>query len=128
MSSQPRVLVVDDEPAIRNSLVEFLKDCQFDVSAADSAEGALDLIASMTIDVALVDIRLPKLDGDSLILQAHMLRPQMRFLIHTGSMAYKISDELKQLGVTQEHIFSKPQMDLTVFRDAIDKLMSSRAP
>ena len=128
MSSQPHVLVVDDEPAIRNSLVEFLKDCQFDVSAADSAEGALDLIASMTIDVALVDIRLPKLDGDSLILQAHMLRPQMRFLIHTGSMAYKISDELKQLGVTQEHIFSKPQMDLTVFRDAIDKLMSSRAP
>jgi DNA-binding NtrC family response regulator len=128
MSSQPRVLVVDDEPAIRNSLVEFLKDCQFDVSAADSAEGALDLITSMTIDVALVDIRLPKLDGDSLILQAHMLRPQMRFLIHTGSMAYKISDELKQLGVTQEHIFSKPQMDLTVFRDAIDKLMSSRAP
>jgi DNA-binding response OmpR family regulator len=125
MSSQTRVLVVDDEPAIRNSLVEFLKDCQFDVYAADSAEGALDLIAGMPFDVALVDIRLPKLDGDSMILQAHMLRPQMRFLIHTGSVAYKLSDELKTLGVTQDHIFSKPQMDLTVFRDAIDKLMST---
>jgi DNA-binding NtrC family response regulator len=124
MSSQTRVLVVDDEPAIRNSLVEFLKDCQFDVSAADSAEGALDLIARIPIDVALVDIRLPKLDGDSLILQAHLLRPHMRFLIHTGSMAYKLSDELKTLGVTREHVFSKPQMDLTVFRDAIDKLMA----
>jgi DNA-binding NtrC family response regulator len=124
MSSQTRVLVVDDEPAIRNSLVEFLKDCQFDVSAADSAEGALDLIARIPIDVALVDIRLPKLDGDSLILQAHRLRPHMRFLIHTGSMAYKLSDELKTLGVTREHVFSKPQMDLTVFRDAIDKLMA----
>ena len=95
MSSQTRVLVVDDEPAIRNSLVEFLKDCQFDVSAAGSAEGALDLIARIPIDVALVDIRLPRLDGESLILQAHLLRPHMRFLIHTGSMAYKLSDELK---------------------------------
>jgi DNA-binding NarL/FixJ family response regulator len=94
------------------------------VSAADSAEGALDLIARIPIDVALVDIRLPKLDGDSLILQAHLLRPHMRFLIHTGSMAYKLSDELKTLGVTREHVFSKPQMDLTVFRDAIDKLMA----
>ena len=38
-----RLLVVDDDA----DLVEFLEDCQFDVSAADSAEGALDLIARM---------------------------------------------------------------------------------
>ena len=124
MSSPIRVLVVDDEPSIRHSLVEFLEDCQFEVSSADSAEGALDLIARVPIDVALVDIRLPKLDGDSLILQAHLLRPQMRFLIHTGSVEYQLPDELKTFGVAQEHIFLKPQMDLSVFRDAISKLMS----
>jgi len=124
VSSLTRVLVVDDEPSIRNSLVEFLEDCQFEVSAADSAEGALDLIARVPIDVALVDIRLPKLDGDSLILQAHLLRPQMRFPIHTGSVEYQLPDELKTFGVAQEHIFLKPQMDLSVFRDAISKLMS----
>lgn len=123
MSFQPRVLVVDDEPAIRNSLVEFLEDCQFDVFSADSGEDALDLIALMPIDVALVDIRLPKLDGDSLILQAHQLRPRMRFLIHTGSVEYQLTAELKSCGVTQEHVFAKPQMDLTVFKDAISKLM-----
>lgn len=125
MSSPIRVLVVDDEPSIRNSLVEFLEDCQFEVSAADSAEGALDLIARVPIDVALVDIRLPKLDGDSLILQAHHLRPRMRFLIHTGSVEYKLPDELKVVGVAKEHIFLKPLMDLSVFKDAICKLMSA---
>ena len=124
MPTQIRVLVVDDEPSIRNSLVEFLEDCHFDVSAADSAESALDLIARITIDVALVDIRLPKLDGDSLILQAHQLRPRMRFLIHTGSVEYKLPEELKSFGVTQDHVFLKPQMDLSVFKDAICKLMS----
>ena len=122
MSSHIRVLVVDDEPSIRNSLVEFLEDCQFIVSAADSAEGALDLIARFPIDVALVDIRLPKLDGDSLINQAHLLRPRMRFLIHTGSVEYKLPEELKRLGVKNEHVFLKPQTDLSVFKEAIIKL------
>ena len=125
MSSQTRVLVVDDEPSIRNSLVEFLEDCQFDVSSADSGEGALDLIGRIPFDVALVDIRLPKLDGDSLVLQAHQLRPRMRFLIHTGSVEYQLSDELKSCGVTQEHVFAKPQMDLTIFKNVICKLMST---
>ena len=125
MSLRIRVLVVDDEPSIRNSLVEYLEDCQVEVSAADSAEAALDLIARVPIDVALVDIRLPQLDGDSLILQAHMLRPPMRFLIHTGSVDYQLPDDIKALGVTQEHVFAKPQMDLTVFRNAIYQLMNS---
>jgi DNA-binding NtrC family response regulator len=127
MSPRTRVLVVDDEPSIRNSLVEFLEDCQFDVSAADSAEGALDLIARIPIDVSLVDIRLPKLDGDSLILQAHRLRPDMRFLIHTGSVEYQLPEALKRVGVAQEHVFLKPQMDLSVFRDAIVQLMGAQA-
>lgn len=124
MSSQTRVLVVDDEPAIRNSLVEFLEDCQFDLYAADSAEHALDLIARIPIDVAVVDIRLPKLDGDSLIMQAHLLRPRMRFLIHTGSVEYKLPEELRDLGVTPDHVFHKPQMDLSVFETAINQLMN----
>lgn len=125
MSTQTRVLVVDDEPAIRNSLVEFLQDCQFDVYASDSAENALDLIARIPIDVAVVDIRLPKLDGDSLIMQAVLLRPRMRFLIHTGSVEYKLPEELRKLGVTPEHVFHKPQMDLRVFETAINRLMNS---
>ena len=126
MSSPIRVLVVDDEPSIRNSLVEFLEDCQFEVASADSAESALELIAQTPVDVALVDIRLPKLDGDSFIIQAHERWPQMQFLIHTGSVEYKLPDELKRFGVTHEHVFLKPQMDLTVFEKAIQELMTSQ--
>ena len=125
MSTQIRVLVVDDEPSIRNSLVEFLEDCQFEVSAAESAENALVLIEQTPIDVALVDIRLPKLDGDSFILAAHEQYPHMRFLIHTGSVEYKLPDELKRFGITHDHVFLKPQMDLSVFEKAIRKLMSA---
>jgi DNA-binding NtrC family response regulator len=124
MVSQTRVLVVDDEPSIRNSLVEFLEDCQFDVTEADSAESALELIARSSFHVALVDIRLPRLDGDSLILQAHEIRPTMSFIIHTGSVEYKLPEALRSLGINPDQVFLKPQMDLMVFKDAIDKLTS----
>jgi len=125
MSFPSRVLVVDDEPSISNSLVEFLEDCLFVVSAAESAESALELIDHTPIDVAIVDIRLPKLDGDSFILQAHRRFPRMRFLIHTGSVEYKLPDELKGFGVTHDHVFLKPQMDLSVFETAIRKMMDA---
>jgi CheY-like chemotaxis protein len=123
MPSPIHVLVVDDEPSIRNSLVEFLKDCRFVVSAAESAESALALIDHTPIDVAIVDIRLPRLDGDSFILQAHQRCPRMRFLIHTGSVEYKLPDELKAFGVGPDHVFLKPQMDLSVFETAIHKMV-----
>jgi len=126
MTSPIRVLVVDDEPSIHNSLVEFLEDCQFVVSAAESAESALELIDRTPIDVAIVDIRLPKLDGDSFILQAHRRYPRMQFLIHTGSVEYKLPDELKRFGVTHENVFLKPQMDLSVFEKAIHKMIGSQ--
>lgn len=125
MTTAIRVLVVDDEPSIRNSLVEFLEDCQFDVLAADSAESALALITRVPIDVTIVDIRLPDLDGDSLIAEAHRLRPPMRYLIHTGSVAYKLPDTLKAVGIAAEHVLTKPQMNLTVFKDAILTLTAS---
>ena len=125
MSPPIRVLVVDDEPSIRNSLLEFLEDCQFAVSAADSAESALELIDRTPIDVAIVDIRLPKLDGDSFILQAHQRFPRMRFMIHTGSVEYKLPEELKGFGVTHDSVFLKPQMDLSVFETAIRKAMGA---
>ncbi|GAB6904970.1 Response regulator receiver domain protein (CheY-like) [Desulfosarcina cetonica] len=127
MSSEIRVLVVDDEPSIRNSLVEFLEDFEFNVSSADSAEEALDLIACFPFDIAIVDIRLPRLDGDSLIMQAHRLRPTMRFLIHTGSVEYKLGEDLCRIGILPEHVFLKPQMDLMVFRDAMIELMNSQS-
>ena len=124
MSDPIRVLVVDDEPSIRNSLVEFLEDCQFTVTAASSAEHALELIENTCLDVAVVDIRLPQLDGDSFIIQAHDRCPRMQFLIHTGSVEYKLPAELKRLGVTRDHVFLKPQMDLSVFDKTIRKLIS----
>jgi len=118
-----KVLVVDDEPGIRESLSDFLDDYEFDVFAADSAEKALKIVESEDLDIAVVDLRLPGISGDTMILKSHAMKPDMKFLIHTGSVDYRLPDELKAIGMGAENLFLKPIPDLTVIIDAINKIL-----
>ena len=63
MSRAIRVLVVDDEPGIRTSLVDVLVDEGFEADATDSAEAGLARLAGQSYDVLLLDIWLPGMDG-----------------------------------------------------------------
>jgi DNA-binding NtrC family response regulator len=121
--SRIRILVVDDEPSICESLVDYLEDFDFEVLAACGAHEALEILAKEPRDVAIIDIRLPGMNGDQLVMEAHRLQPDLRFLIHTGSSNYHPSEELVQIGVQPEHIFSKPVRNLTLLKEAIEKLV-----
>lgn len=106
------VLIIDDEGPIRNSLAEFLRDYDFEVETADSAEAGLSLLEEACFDIAIVDLRLPGMSGERFILKAVELDPKMRYLIHTGSVDYLLSEELMALGITGRHLLSKPVVDL----------------
>jgi DNA-binding NtrC family response regulator len=121
-----RVLVVDDEPSVRWSLAAFLDDFDFDVRSAESAEEALTSMNEEPCDVAIVDLRLPGMSGDTMILHAHELYPQMRFLIHSGTQAYHLPEELRRIGMRPEHVFLKPQVDLMLIVDAVLDLAGKR--
>ncbi len=126
MTERPiiRVLVVEDEPSVRNSLKGFLEDYEFDVSIAESAEEALALLAEVPpCHVAIVDIRLPGMNGDAMILKAHEKWPKIHFIIYTGSADYHLSEDLKHIGINYAHVFFKPQQDLSVFVKAIQDLL-----
>jgi len=122
-----KILVIDDEPFIRESLVGFLEDCDFNISSADSAEQALNLLRQTTFDVAIVDLRLPGMNGDVFIQEINSLAPHIRFLIHTGSVDYHLSKKLIDIGVRTDHVFYKPQHDLTLFVNTIDNLFRDPA-
>lgn len=121
-----RVLVVEDEFHIRTSLMNFLEDEGFSALSAESAEDALEIIVDTPVDVVVVDIRLPKLDGNSLIIRAHQIRPGMQFLIYTGSVGYKPSQAIECLGVSPEDVFYKPLSDLSVIAEAIHRKFKNR--
>ena len=65
MSQQPlrRVLIVDDEPSVREMLAIALKMAGFEVSEADNASTALNQVASSLPDVMLIDWMMPQVSG-----------------------------------------------------------------
>lgn len=117
------VLVVDDEDVVCSNVIAFLEDEGFDVVSANSGEKALEIIASKKFDVGIMDMRLPGIDGNTLILKSHELQPDMKFLIHTGSTNYNLPRALTDIGLSENNIFQKPLIDMGVLVDAIQKLV-----
>lgn len=117
------VLVVDDEVSIRESLKGFLEHNEYDVVAVGTAEEALSYISESEFSVAVIDLRLPRMNGETLIKRANQLRPKMRFLIHTGSIDYTLSKELITVGMSKEEVFYKPVNNLSLIVDGIKRIL-----
>ena len=120
--SDIRVLVVDDEPAIRDSLTAFLDDYGFDAMACGSTEEARDLMIENSFNVCVVDLRLPGLSGEDLILLANKRFPDQRYIIHTGSISYNLPEDLRAIGMRSEHVFLKPVRVLSLLVKCIKEL------
>jgi two-component system, NtrC family, nitrogen regulation response regulator NtrX len=63
MTIQPRILIVDDEEGIRESLASILRDERYTVETVPSAEEALERIGKADFQVVLLDVWLPGMDG-----------------------------------------------------------------
>jgi len=82
--AEGRVLVVDDEPDIRSTLSRFLGLLGYDATEAASGEEALEMLNRDYYDVAVVDLRLPGIDGVQVMQRAGKLRPEMAVILLTG--------------------------------------------
>ena len=123
MSHTKTILIIDDEAYIRKSAKSFLEDYDFNVSRAESAEEALEVLKKGHFHAAIIDLRLPGMSGDMLIQKINSLYPGMRFVIHTGSVGYVLSEDLKNIGMKTNHVFFKPMPDLTVLIETILSLV-----
>jgi len=117
------ILVVDDEDTIRLNLEAFLEDENCRVISAANVTDALNALASHSFDAGIIDIRLPDTDGNSLILEAHRVQPEMKFIIHTGSATYTLPEPLTAIGITSGQVFVKPVGDMNLLVDTIRRLL-----
>src|SRR5262245_356002 len=79
-----QILIVDDEPIIRDSLAEFLTQEGFGVSACGSGEEALKLADKHAFDIALCDVQLPGIDGLTLLDRLLKINPRLFVLLITA--------------------------------------------
>src|SRR5271166_2331565 len=82
--TQGKLLIVDDELSVRDSLAKWFAEEGYDVATAESANEALTRVAEQTFDVALVDIKMRGTDGIELQRRLHEIHPDMLVIIMTG--------------------------------------------
>ncbi|MFO1305462.1 MAG: response regulator [Burkholderiales bacterium] len=84
--SHHAILVVDDEPEIRDMLAEILRGADYDVATAASGREALQRIAAGHYDVVVTDVRMPDVDGRALFQQIRERWPHLasRVVFVTG--------------------------------------------
>ena len=94
-----RVLVVDDEPSIRDLLKKTLTLADYDVDTAPDGGTALGMLRSSEYDLLVVDLKMPGIDGLALIRQARQLRSDLPVIIVTGFSSESSAIEALNLGV-----------------------------
>jgi heterodisulfide reductase subunit A2 len=94
-----RILVVDDEAAIRLTMDILLRRHGYTVTTAESGEEALALIEQQPFDLLLLDLKMPGLSGLEVAERAQKMQPAAAILILTGSSA--IEGALDEPGVGQ---------------------------
>ena len=94
-----RVLVVDDESSIRELLAKTLALAEYDVDTAPDGRAALERLRLGHYDLLIADLKMPGMDGLTLIREAKRLKADMPVIIITGFSTESSAIEAVNLGV-----------------------------
>jgi excisionase family DNA binding protein len=94
-----RVLVVDDEASIRDLLSKTLGLAEYEVDTAADASTALGRVRSAAYDLLITDLKMPGMDGVTLIRQVKRIRAELPVIIITGFSTESSAIEAVNLGV-----------------------------
>jgi two-component system response regulator FlrC len=137
-----RVLVVDDEEGLRDFIAEVVEEDGHDVTvAADGAEAAT-ILADHGFDLLITDLRMPRLDGMTLLRRARTDQPDMEVIVLTAHGTVETAVDAMKLGAfdyLEKPIGSPDQLRLLVsralerrtlraFRDRTTRDMSALPP
>jgi excisionase family DNA binding protein len=96
----PRVLVVDDEAAIRDLLSKTLALAEYEVDLAADGRNALERLRIIPYDLLITDLKMPGVDGLAVIREARRLKADIPVIIITGFSTEASAIEAINLGVS----------------------------
>ncbi|MCU7493960.1 MAG: sigma-54-dependent Fis family transcriptional regulator [Ignavibacteria bacterium] len=110
-----KVLIVDDEKVIRESLEILLRDEGYKAETAADGEEALQKISNDDYDVVLTDIKMPKVDGIELMQKAARISPETFFIIMTAYASVKTAIEALREGA-YDYLIKPVEFDDVILR------------
>lgn len=115
MAMKP-ILIVDDEPIVRESIRDWLQDAGYQVETAESGEQALEMVAREDFSIILLDVRLPGKTGIKVLKEVKALKPDTKTIVITAYPSPDMEAEAMRLGAMDYLI--KP-----VYPDDLEKLI-----
>ncbi len=112
-----RILVIDDEAIVRNSIVAYLEDSGFDVIEAENGREGVACFNSQCPDVVLCDLRMPHMDGLAVLKEINQTRPNTPFIVVSG--AGVMADVVEALRLGASDYLIKPIIDLEVLEHSV---------
>lgn len=103
-----KILIVDDEPAITETLSLIFSKNGYEARSAGSAEEAIEIIAVWEPDIAILDVMLPRMNGIDLALVLKSNHPRCRLVLFSGHQSTQaLMEEAAKKGNIFE-ILTKP--------------------
>ena len=93
-----QMLLVDDEDDFRTTLANRLKLRKIDVTDAASGNEAIELVKQRSFDVAVIDVKMPGIDGIETLKQVKKIQPDMEIVMLTGHASIESGMEAMKLG------------------------------
>ena len=112
-----RILIIDDEKAIRDSFGAHLEDCGYDILTAENGRVGLTLYDDEQPDLVIVDLRMPEVDGIHVLQQISRISPLTPVIVASGTGI--ITDAIEALHCGAWDYLLKPIEDLSVLTYAV---------
>ena len=118
----PKILIVDDEAVIRETLKEILEYESYPADEASNGEEALQMLKKTDYDVVLCDIKMPKIDGMEVLEKGLDLKPETQFIMISGHGNIETAVEATKKGA-YDFLEKPPDLNrlLVTLRNALDK-------
>jgi DNA-binding NtrC family response regulator len=124
MSEQARILVIDDELAIRKTLSMALEHAGYVVDTAENGKQAIQKAKANLYNLALIDIRLPDMEGTELLTTLKVTTPKMVKIILTGYPA--LQNPVKAINEGVDYYLIKPVDTVELLRVIKEQLEEQR--
>ncbi|GAC1368450.1 MAG: sigma-54 dependent transcriptional regulator [Hymenobacter sp.] len=118
----PRILIIDDEKAIRNTLKEILEFESYTVDQAEDGPAGLDMLIQQKYDVVLCDIRMPKMDGIEVLSRAQAMGTDAAFIMVSAHGNIETAVDATKKGA-YDFLSKPPDLNrlLVTVRNALDR-------
>lgn len=120
-ASPVKILVIDDELAIRQSFTYYLEDMEFSVVTAENGRIGLELVEAERPDLVLSDLRMPEMDGFEVLKNCKKIDPDLPVIVISG--ANRIDEAVEALRLGAWDYLIKPLKDLTILGHAVDRAL-----